>query len=55
MLPEIERIKTILAAHSSIVDLPDKEWLKQKFPDEVVSLPHARCACGKQQNDIVMV
>ena len=40
MLPEIERISTILAAHSSIVDLPDKEWFKQKYPDEVVSLPH---------------
>eukprot|EP01052_Picozoa_sp_SAG31_P006393 SAG31_NODE_294_length_18242_cov_28.418949_5_plen_114_part_00 len=40
MLPEIEKISTVLAAHNSIVDMPDKEWLKQKFPDEAVSLPY---------------
>ena len=37
MLPGIEFIAAILTSHGSIVPLPDKEWLKDKFPEEVVS------------------
>lgn len=37
MLPGIENIAAILASHSSIVPLPNKAWLQEKFPEEVVS------------------
>ena len=37
MLPGIEKVTAILTSHSCIVPLPDKAWLQEKFPEEVVS------------------
>eukprot|EP01052_Picozoa_sp_SAG31_P064009 SAG31_NODE_22896_length_515_cov_34.711538_1_plen_98_part_10 len=34
LLPHMKRMAAILKAHSNVLILPDKEWLKQTFPEE---------------------